>query len=161
MAPKAPLSLGCASNSLCLCKLLLYTSHRFEQQSLSELSCLMMRRFFSYQQSLTFSWLLITKNLRIIRQLSSDKLCDSKLWVYWGSFKSTTIPKCPGQLWLQGSLCSNKYRKAQETLCRECSRPITAKCLLKTCKKSDEVLCPDCGQELTAKCLLKSCSGHK
>jgi len=62
---------------------------------------------------------------------------------------------------LQGSLCSNKYRKAQETLCRECSRPITAKCLLKTCKKSDEVLCPDCGQELTAKCLLKSCSGHK
>ena len=29
--------------------------HRFEQQSLSELSCLMMRRFFSYQQSLTLT----------------------------------------------------------------------------------------------------------
>ena len=40
----------------------------------------MMRRFFSCQQLLTFSWLLITKNLRIIRQLGSDKLCDSKLW---------------------------------------------------------------------------------
>lgn len=61
---------------------------------------------------------------------------------------------------LQGSLCSNKYRRAQETLCRECSKPFTAKCLLKVCSKSDEVLCPDCGHELTAKCLLKSCSGH-
>lgn len=62
---------------------------------------------------------------------------------------------------LQGSLCSNKYRKTQETLCRECNRPFSAKCLLKTCRKSDEVLCPDCGHELTAKCLLKSCSGFK
>lgn len=59
---------------------------------------------------------------------------------------------------LQGSLCSNKYRKAQETLCKECGKPITAKCLLKNCRKSDEVLCPDCGRELTVKCLLKSCS---
>lgn len=59
---------------------------------------------------------------------------------------------------LQGSLCSSKYRKAQETLCKECNKPFTAKCLLKVCRKSDEVLCPDCGQELTAKCLLKSCS---
>lgn len=65
---------------------------------------------------------------------------------------------------LQGSLCSNKYRRAQEsreTLCRECGRPFTAKCLLTVCMKSDQVLCPDCGQELTAKCLLKSCAGHK
>ena len=38
-----------------------------------------MRRFFSNQQSVTFSWMLITKNLRIIWQLSSDKLCYSKL----------------------------------------------------------------------------------
>ena len=59
---------------------------------------------------------------------------------------------------LQGSLCSNKYRKAQETLCKECGKPIRAKCLLKNCRKSDEVLCPDCGRELTVKCLLKSCS---
>lgn len=69
---------------------------------------------------------------------------------------------------LQGSLCSNKYRRAQEssreareTLCRECGKPFTAKCLLTVCMKSDQVLCPDCGQELTAKCLLKSCGGHK
>lgn len=69
---------------------------------------------------------------------------------------------------LQGSLCSNKYRRAQEssreareTLCRECGKPFTAKCLLTVCMKSDQVLCPDCGQELTAKCLLKSCAGHK
>ena len=32
---------------------------------------------------------------------------------------------------LQGSLCSTKYRRAQETLCRECNKPFTAKCLLK------------------------------
>jgi len=59
---------------------------------------------------------------------------------------------------LQGSLCSSKYRRTQETLCKECNKPFTAKCLLKVCRKSDEILCPDCGQELTAKCLLKSCS---
>lgn len=59
---------------------------------------------------------------------------------------------------LQGIPCSNKYRKAQETLCKDCGKPYTTKCLLQVCRKSDEVLCPICGQELTAKCLLQSCS---
>jgi len=59
---------------------------------------------------------------------------------------------------LQGIPCSNKYRKAQETLCKDCGKPFTTKCLLQVCRKSDEVLCPICGQELTAKCLLQSCS---
>lgn len=59
---------------------------------------------------------------------------------------------------LQGIPCSNKYRKAQEILCKDCGKPFTTKCLLQVCRKSDEVLCPICGQELTAKCLLQSCS---
>ena len=59
---------------------------------------------------------------------------------------------------LEGTLCSTKYKKAQETLCKDCNQPYTTKCLLQVCRKSDEVLCPRCGQELTAKCLLQSCS---
>ena len=59
---------------------------------------------------------------------------------------------------LQGTLCSTKYKKAQETICKDCNQPFTTKCLLQVCRKSDEVLCQRCGQELTAKCLLQSCS---
>ena len=40
---------------------------------------------------------------------------------------------------LQGIPCSNKYRKAQETLCKDCGKPYTTKCLLQVCRKSDEV----------------------
>lgn len=42
---------------------------------------------------------------------------------------------------LQGIPCSNKYRKAQETLCKDCGKPYTTKCLLQVCRKSDEVCC--------------------
>jgi len=63
---------------------------------------------------------------------------------------------------LQGTLCAAKYKTAltAETLCKDCGRPFTTKCLLQVCRKSDEILCTICGKELSCKCLLNVCQSE-
>jgi len=62
---------------------------------------------------------------------------------------------------LQARNNSNTNSRTEETICKDCNKMFTTKCLLKVCRKSDEVICRRCGQELTAKCLLQVCPDIK